>query len=132
MSKKKSQASVEFLILVSAFVLFFAIFFIAIHENMNDELAEQNNLLVKEVALAVQDEINLALASDDGYFRTFAIPEKINNNKEYSISLTAGVVYLQTDSKKHAIALPVANVTGQIVKGENTIKKENGKIYLNA
>jgi len=82
------------------------------------------------VALIVQDEINLALKSSEGYNREFKIPEKIIN-QDYDINLTGGLVYIITEDEKSAIALSIANVSGQIKKGYNLIKKENGIIYLN-
>lgn len=126
---KKSQSAIEFMILVGFILFFFTLFFLAIRENMSDKLNERKNLAVKEIALSVQNEINLALKASDGYFRPFEIPEKINN-QDYDISIVEKMVYVNLQDK-HAIALPVANITGEIKKGKNEIKKENGEIKLN-
>ena len=42
------------------------------------------------------------------------------------------MVYLKTKDEKLAMSLPIAKVTGQIVKGQNTIKKENGEVKINS
>ena len=98
---------------------------------MSDKLKQKQNLMLKETALAVQDEINLALDSSDGYYREFNVPEKIGN-QDYDISLVDDMVYLKTKDEKLAMSMPIAKVTGQVVKGANIIKKENGEIKINS
>ena len=127
---KKSQASVEFLI-ITGFVLFiFTSFFIAINESSSDKINQRQNTAVQEVALTIQDEINLAFKSSDGYSRNFKIPDKINS-QEYSVNITDNVVYVKTNDNKYALALPVKKINGTIQKGENLIQKQNDTIYLN-
>lgn len=130
MFNEKSQTAIEFMILIGFVLFFFTVFFLAIGGNMSDKLREKKNLDIKDIALTVQDEINLALQSSDGYSRNFTLPEKIGN-EDYDIDIVGDMVYVRTVDNKYAIALPVANVTGNIRKNENTIKKENGEIKLN-
>ena len=115
--------------LIGFLLFFFTIFFIAIQERMSDTIKEKRDVLVKDIAMIVKDEINLALEASDGYNRKFKIPLDIDG-KDYDINLTEGMVYVRIQDK-NAIALPVANVTGNIAKGTNIIKKENGEIKLN-
>ena len=127
---KKGQTAVEFIILI-AFVLFvFTAFFILVQSNMSDKINENQVRQIKELALAVQDEINLASDSTEGYYRTFKIPEKIGNT-EYTLNITEGFVYVRTSNEKNAIALPVREITGNILKGDNSIRKNGGIVYLN-
>ena len=128
---EKAQTAIEFAILVGFILFFFTIFFISIQENMSDKLSEKQNLMLKQTALTIQDEINLALDSSDGYSREFNVPEKIGN-RDYDVSLVEDMVYLKTQDEKYAMALPIAKVTGQVVKGKNIIKKENGEIKINS
>lgn len=129
-SQRKSQTSIEFMILLAFVLFFFVLFFLAIQEINADKIKERKNLRIKEIALSVQDEINLALETSDGYYREFEIPEKIEE-QEYDINIVEDMVYIKTQDAKYAIALPVAEVAGQIVKGQNYIRKENGIVYLN-
>lgn len=129
--KKNAQTAIEFVILTGFILFFFTTFFLAIQGNMSDKLKQKQNLMLKETALAVQDEINLALDSSDGYYREFEVPEKIGN-QDYDISLVDDMVYLKTKDEKLAMSLPIAKVTGQVVKGQNTIKKENGEVKINS
>jgi len=128
---KRSQSAIEFLILTGFLLFSFTILFVAIQGNMSDKLKERQELAVKSVAIAVQDEINLASQSMDGYSRQFKIPEEING-REYEINITEGMVYLRTVDGRYALALPVQNVTGNLVKETpNTITKEEGVVHLN-
>ena len=127
---KKSQTSIEFIILVAALLFFFTIFFIAIQINISDKMKETKDIVVKEIAKTVQDEINLASQSDDGYYREFEIPNEIQGD-DYNITIIEDLVYLKTADEKHAIALPVKKINGQIAKDKNIIKKINGEVQLN-
>jgi len=127
---KHSQSAIEFFILTGFLLFSFTVFFLAIQGNMSDKLKERQALAVKNIAITVQDEINLAFQSSEGYSRQFKIPEEINGNK-YDINITEGVVYVRTLDGKYAIALPVQDVTGEVKKNMNIIKKENGEVKLN-
>ncbi len=127
---KKAQSAIEFVMLTSAIIFFFTLFFVILNENISDKVRKRYNLAVEEIAVTVQDEINLASKSSEGYSREFKIPEDING-KAYDINLTSGMVYVITYDNKQAAALPVLSVIGNITKGTNLIKKEGGRVYLN-
>ncbi len=130
LNSKRSQSAIEFIILVGFILFFFTTFFLAIQGNISDKLEERKTLRIKEIALAVQDEINLASQSSEGYYREFKIPNDISG-QDYEVEIIEEMVYVKTQDGKHAIALPVQNVTGQIEKPDNIIKKENGVVKLN-
>jgi len=128
--EKKSQSSLEFIILVGAMLFFFIAFTYTIQKNVASKTNEQRNLEVNDLALSVKSEIDLAFSSSDGYERTFSLPNKILN-LEYNITLVEGFVYLQAENNKISLAIPVRNVTGQIQIGDNVIRKLNGEVFLN-
>jgi hypothetical protein len=128
---KNSQTAIEFLVLVSAVLFFFVIFFFVIGENIQDKTRDNLNKAVNEIAFIVQEEISFASESTNGYYRMFKIPESLNG-LDYEISLGGGIIYLKTNNGKFAVTLPVQNVTGEIIKGENVLRKEEGKVYLNS
>ena len=130
MISKKSQTAIEFIILIGFILFFFTTFFIVIQEDISEKSKERKTMAVKEIAMKVQDEINFAYQSINGYNREFNLPTNING-LEYSAEITDDLIYIKTQDNKHAIALPIKNITGQILKGENTIKKENGEVKLN-
>jgi len=128
---KKSQSGAEFLMIVGVVIFFFTIFFIAINESKSEKLDLKQTNRVKEIALTLQDEINLAFKSTDGYYREFKLPADIIG-KDYEISIAEKLVYVKTDDGKDAIAYQTAEVTGQPIKGDNTIRIKGGVIYLNS
>ena len=130
MKSKKAQAGVEFILILGALLFFVTLFFLAVQENMQDKIYRRENLKVKEIAITIQNEIDLALQSMDGYTRDFQIPEKAGN-LNYEISITSGVVYIDAGEGKHAMALPIGEVTGDVNIPTNTIKKINGVVLLN-
>ncbi len=130
-TRKKAQSAIEFVILVGTVTFFFITFLFAIQLNISERTKENKNLALQELALSVQDEINLAMESTDGYYREFEIPEKVINT-DYDISASGGFVYLRTIDGKYGISFPVTNVTGEVKKGTNVIRKEGGIICLNA
>ncbi len=127
---KSSQSAIEFIILIGVVIFFFTVFFIALSQSMSEKTRQRQSNSVEDVAINVQEEINLASKSSEGYNRNFKIPYDIGGRK-YDINLTQGLVYIKTSDNKDALALPVQNVSGQLRKGDNLIKKNNGIIYLN-
>jgi len=128
--KKKAQSSIEFLILVGAVMFIFITFSLALQTTTLSKIKEKRALEVENLASIVQNEIALASSSLDGYERTFNIPQKIVN-LDYTITLDTGIVYIATDDLSIALSLPTKEVTGQIQKGDNIIKKEGGEVLLN-
>ena len=127
---KNAQSAIEFVILIGFMLFFFSVFFLTIQGHMSSKINEQQNLVVKQIALDVQKEIDLAYQSREGYYRVFKIPINING-MDYDIQIVDGSVYVNLGNK-HAISFPVQNITvNSINKGENIIKKENGVVKLN-
>ena len=128
--RKKGQSAAEFMIIVGMVMLFLIIMLIIMNNNISDQASENRDIEMKRIATIVQNEIKFAHTSTDGYQRNFTIPLKIIH-LEYDINLTENTVYVRTPDGKHATSLPIQPVTGEIKKGDNSIKKELGTIYLN-
>lgn len=125
---KKGQGATEFAV-IFGFVLFAFVMFLAIiQSNQGERNKDRARLLLQNTALDVQDEINLAAESSDGYIREFKVPDEILG-KDYEINLTSGRVQASLDG--YYVSYKVFSVTGNIQKGNNLIKKENGVVYLN-
>ena len=127
---KKSQSAIEFVILCGVIVFFLTIFLLAIGEAKGEKVKEEKRIHVQNLAYEIENEIELAAVSSEGYTRQFKIPEDIAG-MVYEATITENVVYIKTIDGKYAIALPIPNVTGQINIGENIIKKENNLILIN-
>lgn len=129
-SSNKAQGSFEFLIIIGGAMFFFVSFFAIMNINMSEKLKQENLLNIQKLAEKIQTEISLAEKTSNGYYREFEIPQTISN-RDYNVTLAEGNVYLITEDEKYAIALPIAEVYGDIQKGINIIQKQEGKIYVN-
>ncbi|MEN9626754.1 MAG: hypothetical protein RL557_1082 [archaeon] len=128
--EKKSQSAMEFLVFSGVIIFFLTVFFVAIQQSNSRALQDEKRMQVEHVAFIVQDEINLASESTNGYQRTFQIPATIIG-LEYQATIVENSIFIKTTDGKYAIALPLLNVSGQIMKGNNTIKKINNSVFLN-
>lgn len=126
----KGQSSVEFMILVGVVFFFFVSILFVIYGTVADRNRASIDTVVVELASSVRTEMTLASTAGDGYSRNFDIPNTLINNP-YTISLNESYVYVRTNDGKHAVALPIVNVTGQIQKGPNTVRNINGSVFLN-
>lgn len=130
MKTKEAQSSIEFLILAGFVLLFIIIFLSALNRNIAESLTQRREVVLNNIMVSVQDEINLASKSGNGYSREFYLSKTIDN-LDYNISIIEGTLYIITEDKKHSSAVLVASVTGQPKKETNVIKKYDGIVYLN-
>ncbi len=126
----KAQSALELLIIIGAVLFVFISLMFIFQQNLAQKSIEERNSRALEIALSVQNELNIAASARDGYERNFELPSKIIGH-DYNISIVEEQVYLQTTDGKISLALPAQNVTGQIQLGQNIIKKSNGQIFLN-
>jgi len=127
--KKKGQGAIEFIIIFVFVLVFFIVFLAVIQQNQGEKEKEKQDMVFQNLALDARDEINLASGASEGYSRNFSIPEKVFG-KEFEINVTpTGNVYLVAE--RYAVSFRASNVTGDFIKGINTIKKENGTVHLN-
>ena len=125
---RRSQGTIEFVVIFGAILFFFVLFFGIIQGNVSEKNREKERLVAQNVALDAQDEINLAAEASEGYFRSFSMPENILGN-DYEINVTDGRVYLKMGD--FGVSYKAANVTGTLIKGVNIIKKQNGEVLIN-
>jgi len=130
MKNKKAQTGIEFFILLIAVAIIFSILLGVIQVTLLDKTNERNEIVFRENALTIQNEINLAASASDGYKREFYIPQKIIG-KDYEISIIDDFIYMKTLDEKYALALEIPKTNGTFIKGDNIIRKEYGEILLN-
>jgi hypothetical protein len=128
----KAQSAIEFVVLIGAMMIFFISLSVVFNQNITQKTIEQRDLAINDLVLAIQSEIDLAANSKDGYVRTFNVPNEIVG-LDYTIVLNDNIVYLETINKKHAIAIPIKEITinTNLQKGDNTIRKIDGEVILN-
>ena len=102
---KRGQSAIEFLILVGAMLFVFVLFLGLFQKNIGEKIVEKRNYALTELALTIQNEINLASEASNGYSRTFEIPKDILGS-DYDVNITSGMVYARTRDGVHALARP--------------------------
>jgi len=126
--KKRAQSALEFAIMLGTLSFIFIVFFGIIQNNQAEKNKEKEKVIVQNLALDVVDEINLAAGASEGYQRFFEVPDNILGY-EYEINITDRVLYIITEQAETSYR--VYPVIGNITKGQNLIKKENGTVFLN-
>jgi len=125
----KSQSAMEFIVLASFMLVVILGFFAFTSSNILEAREEGNRKTSKDIADFVYQEIETAKSVNDGYVRVFSIPQTVNGIN-FSINITDDteliVDYLDNE---HVRFLP-SNVTGNVSKGFNEIRKINGVVYL--
>ena len=124
----KAQVSMEFVFLIGLAFMVMIVFVSSTRSEFDELRSEEERSLVKDVSVMVQHELVIASNVEEGYIRTFNIPLKLDG-----ISYTMQIINntLLTSSEDYEYVLNVPSVEGNIQKGDNTINKTNGIIYLN-
>jgi len=126
----RAQVGIEFIMIIGAVMFFTALFLLVVQQDTSEESYKKENILLKDIALTVQNEINLAVESGDGYLREFDLPEKAGN-LDYEIIIDNKIIYIKTTPLRHALTVPSPEIIGNVNKTHNIIKKTSGVIYLN-
>ena len=79
------------------------------------------------MALKLQRELFLASAVEDGYFRTFALPDNLEGI-DYSLITRNSTITVLSKNSLFIVAIPY--IIGNASKGANAINKTGGVIYL--
>ena len=126
---KKAQTSTEFII-YSGIVLIFAttIFGFVSHQLLTQHRLDDTEIM-KEIADNIANEIYLANIVEDGYFRTFTVPDRING-KLYSLEIKNKTIILLLENYEQVRKID-AHIVGNITKGNNNITNAGGNVNLN-
>jgi hypothetical protein len=127
--KKKSQSSMEFFILIGfAFMAAIAIVVLSI-DHFKDFRNQKEFFLIKDVALKLQKEVSIASSVENGYQRSFELPEKLENTFDYFIITSNTSITINTSRTVFSVRIP--EVVGNFSIGVNKIEKVDGTIYVN-
>lgn len=118
----------EFIFIIGITVSIGIILTSVVLEYYKDTRDTKNIDVANGIVMDVEKEIFLATKVVSGYTREFEIPLKINN-VDYDISLNGENIILTYGNMDIMGNIP--NITGEIVKGKNVIKNNNGNICLN-
>ena len=125
----KAQSAIEFIVLAS-FMLLVIVGFFAVTSSKVLESKEQSNIQIsQDIAEFAYKEIAIAKSVNDGYTRTFAMPQTVNG-VNYSITIIDNRELVVNYLGYEYIKFLPSNVTGNISKGSNTITKKEGIVFV--
>lgn len=131
MRRSKGQSAMELLIIVGGVFLFFMAILGVFYGKIADKNDEKRQFEIQELALELENELNIAAEAADGYSRSFYLPGRLAG-LTYSVTLLDGFLYINTTDNRDTLGIQVQNASGQFVLGaDNRITKIDGIIYVN-
>ena len=124
----KGQVAFEFVVLVAVLFTALIIFTVFVRDNFSAVQSDTDYFKLKDVALSVKAELNLAIALEDGYQRAFFLPLTIDG-LEYNISRENGFLQFSSVGTEYTVNVPP--FTGNVSKGNNIIQKVGGVVEVN-
>ena len=124
----KAQISAEFFVFLGLAFIIAVAFEIASVKQLNDFRIQKENDAVKDLALKLQKELLIAANVEDGYVRSFEIPDKLDSI-DYSLTTQNSTITVRSGNSFYLVAVP--KVFGNVSKGTNKINKTGGVIYIN-
>ncbi len=126
----RAQSSMEFFTLIGlAFLM--TILFVAASANEMREFKDQKEFfLIKDLALKLQKEVTIAASVEDGYERSFTLPERLENNVDYFTIIRNNTITINSSKTVFSVRVPIT-FGKNFTKGDNTIEKRSGKVYIN-
>lgn len=125
----KSQSAMEFILLAS-FMLFVVFgFFTLTSSKVLEARQDANQKTAEDIAEFAYRELEIAKSVNDGYIRVFFVPQTINI-VNYSIRIVDNRELIINYLDNEYVRFLTSNISGNITKGYNEIKKEKGIIYV--
>lgn len=128
--RNKAQFAMEFIVLVAFMFIIFLGFTAVITSKIIDAKESGRQQAAEDIAALAKNEIELANSVSDGYARTFSLPSAVERNS-YNISIMGNRELVVRYLDKEHVSFMQANLIGNISPGKNTIRKENGIVYIN-
>ncbi len=139
-NKKRGQSAFEAVMITGVMLLIFSVFFIVISNKSIDSKKQQDLALLDDTAKIIVGELDLAVAAEDGYQRTFEIPLSLGqiyfNITLLSDSLQSAhseVILQSINTTYDLIAIGTVSgiVNGTLQKGDNIVQKKQNIVCVN-
>tara|TARA_Y100000034_G_scaffold129475_1_gene186018 strand:- start:5601 stop:5996 length:396 start_codon:yes stop_codon:yes gene_type:complete len=107
---KKSQSSTEFMVFIGIAIIILLSYFAIAHNYLNLTFKQKEIISGQDLAKEIKNEINLAARVENGYKRTFFLPQKIGD-KIYQINIDEREVEITIEDINYVelIATNIAN-----------------------
>ncbi len=127
-TEKRAQVAFEFVVLIAVLFTVLIIFISFVRDNFSEVQSDTDYFKMKDIAISVKSEINLAAALEDGYQRSFFIPLTIDG-LEYNITNENSTLLFSSYGAEYSVSVPA--FSGTLQKGNNVIRKFSGSVEVN-
>ena len=127
-------------------VIFMTFFLIITLAAISDDIitASDNNYkaLIQDIADVIEQEAQIAFGSENGYYHAFTLPPTLNGQPYITSILNSSLISSQANatimtvaSKRPNVPINVTkllprDVRGNLVRGQNTVRKEQGMVVF--
>ncbi len=125
---KKGQMAIQFILLISFVFLVYLVFVSFQGSMVKDQEDQYRNIVVKDMALKLGEEVNLASRMKDGYQREVVLPNYLDGFN-YSINIAGTELIVSSGDESFSVSIPPIN--GSFVIGTNLICKQQNIICVN-
>ncbi len=126
----RAQVSLEVMTYMVIMLLMLTLVSYVAFSKSGEIYREKINLDAKRVTKLLAIEINTAVGVGDGYKHSFFVPEHLYGDIDYTISVLGDYqrVYSRWGGNTYTVPILTGNITGDVTKGLNFIKNEDGLI----
>jgi hypothetical protein len=124
----KGQVAMEFVFMVMLAFMILVVFTAVVRVRYTDVKMEGEYVALKDVVGMMQSEINTAFGVSDDYRRDFDVPDLVEGFN-YTVEIHNG--YLIGSSENFEVGMRIPPVSGNFTKGNNTITKKGGAVFIN-
>lgn len=129
---RNGQSGLEFVTLMGVSVAFL-IGMVAIIGQVTTEQQHENTFReIQDLARSLQNEFLLANEMEEGYVRSFRVPDVVNNRefgfdtlKQSNLSAS-----LEFEYEGRTLTYLIPYFEGNLTKGTNVIRKQGGELYV--
>ena len=129
--KINAQFAIEFIVLIAFMFLIFLGFIAVITTKIIEAKENERSNIAEDIADLVENEVQLAKSTKDGYIRTFSLPSKIEGNT-YNVEIIDNRELVVNYIDKEYVSFLPESVCGDILIPRNEISKENDVTCLNS
>ncbi len=139
---KKGQSANEAAMLITFMTFFLIITLAAVSDDIITASDANYRALIQDIADVIEQEAKIAFSSENGYFHAFALPPTLNGQPYITsilnstlISGQANTTIMTVASKRPNVPINVTkllprDVRGNLVRGQNTVRKEQGLVIF--
>ena len=119
----------EFVTFVALAFMIMVVFAAVVRDRHVTVRREAEYTSVRDVVGMVQAEILIASSVQDGFRRSFEVPDDVEG-VVYTIMIQSDFIIAESAHFDHEVAVPP--LIGNVTKGTNIIEKRGGLVYLNS